>query len=179
MKKIMQITHDELVTLIKDKLEADGVKDSPEVMIEFVTSAKGETSALITDLVQEEEPPTPAETEDSLLDAALRTVLTKRFQTQATLRARLMKELEGLQEVTPFDVQSIWFRRRVTTYMKLTLRDWEADGHVQYQKLTNSWKRVSKPPTVVESASDILEGSGGVMDRSDALSTGVANDKNR
>jgi hypothetical protein len=54
MKNVAQFTQSELVQLIAEKLSADGFKVIPaDYEIEFVTSASGETSALVTGVVKD------------------------------------------------------------------------------------------------------------------------------
>jgi hypothetical protein len=177
MNHVAQITQQELEELIAQKLSADGFKVTPlNYTIEFVTSADGKTSALVSGVVKDVElenvqEPVPPNLERSTR-VALQVALTFKPQTQLRLQEKVLESLErdGMK-VAPNAINGI-----VIT----ALQEWAQGGKVVYVDEIDAWHKERAPKsTAAQAAADVLGGSGGVMDRSDGLGAAVASDKRR
>ena len=208
MKNVAQITQDELIQLIAEKISADGFKVIPaDYEIEFVTSPTGKTSALITGIVKDpdvdeavpEQPsmlaPHPVTSvispaKDVALEdipiglerstrVALQVALTFKPQTQKKL---VKKVLEALVQQVPADdaEPSSAMKRQVNGLVITALQAWVEEGKLVYVEDLDAWHKKRAPKSsAAQAASDVLGGSGGVMDRGDALGAGVADDRRR
>lgn len=189
MKNVVQLSHEDLLEMIILKLTGEGLALlENDFAVEFVTSADGSTSALITGAVPEKdivrEPEDEPEKPD--LRAATRKALKNALGNVPLLQARLMEivldTLPRWSDLTKKELKRKDIQGQVNAHIITALQEWEKKGHVQYVEEIDSWRKVpkkTKKQTPAQAAMDILGGSGGVLDRSDALGQGVASDKRR
>ena len=190
MKNVAQITHEELLELIILKLTGDGhaLKEG-EFAVQFVTSADGKTSALISGLVKESDfssqllpATTPAE-EEALEEVpeglarstrvALQVALTFKPQTQEKLVKGVLQTLVQ-QTGVPTAEPSMQMKRQVNALVILALQAWAEEGKVVYVDEIDGWHKKRAPKsTAAQAAADVLGGSGGAMGRGDALGAGI------
>ena len=196
MNNVAQITQDELIQLIAEKLSADGFKVIPtDYKVEFVTSADGKTSALVTGLVKESDldgegqvvtsaiTPAKAVAHEDLppglergTRVALQVALTFKPQTQEKLTKKV---LEALMRAVMREgaAPSSAMKRQVNALVITALQAWVQEGKLVYVDEIDSWHKTRAPKTTAaQAASDILGGSGSAMGRGDALGAGVGND---
>jgi len=190
MKNVAQITQDELIQLIAEKLGADGFKVIPkDYAVQFVTSADGKTSALVSGLVKESDfssqllpATTPAEEEaleaqeglERSTRAALQVALTFKPQTQEKLVKGVLETLVQ-QTGVPTAEPPMQRKRQVNALVILALQAWAEEGKVVYVEEIDSWHKVrASKSTAAQAAADILGGTGGAMGRGDALGAGIS-----
>ncbi len=204
MNNVARITQEELIQLIAEKITADGFKVIPaDYEIEFVTSASGKTSALVTGVVKDPDldeegqvvprqsmlapypvtsvitPAKPVAHEDLPLElerstrVALQVALTFKPQTQEKLVKKVLETL--MREVPAEDaVPSSQMKRQVNAIVITAL---QAGAQLTYVEDIDSWHKKRRTKTTeAQAASDILGGSGGAMGRGDALGAGVGSD---
>jgi len=195
MKNIAQITQEELIQLIAEKISADGFKVIPsEYTVQFVTSADGQTSALITGVVKDPDvadavpeggatvvaSPTqelPAGLERSAR-VALQVVLTFKPQTQEKLVKKVLETL--LRESGGQPGNQTYADRlggTINAFVITALQAWAQEGKLSYVEDIDSWHK--KRPPAAQAAADVLGGTGSAMGRGDALGAGVAGNRRR
>ena len=197
MKSVAQITQAELIKLIAEKLSADGIKVIPtDYPVQLVTSAAGETSALITGIVKDPEIPVatpeessvvgpssqelPAELERSIR-IALQVMLTFKPRSQEKLVKSVLEVLAREEDAEDQEAFIDFLRAPVKTHVVTALQEWTEEGKLVYVDEIDAWhkkraSRAKKKQTPAQAAADALGGSGGVMNRGDALGAGVSGD---
>jgi len=199
MKNIAQITQEELIQLIAEKISADGFKVIPsEYTVQFVTSADGQTSALITGVVKDPDvadavpeggatvvaSPTqelPAGLERSAR-VALQVVLTFKPQTQEKLVKKvletLLRESGGQPGYLRYDNRHAdRLGGTINAFVITALQAWAQEGKLSYVEDIDSWHK--KRPPAAQAAADVLGGTGSAMGRGDALGEGVTGNRRR
>ena len=198
MKKIVQYSDVELVRLLTEDLKAKGHKfNTREFGVEFVTNADGETSALISGVMEKDEDENVQEPETDEGDPTKRAGATLREEVYDIVAVTLSKEGQTVDELVELVTEELSEQGKMPLASQAdaahsiriatlkSLQHLEKQGRSEYvddgelelwrkKKKKNSKKKPEPKVVPLNTAADILGGAGGVMDRGDALSEGAS-----